>query len=98
MFVVNYISLSIHCSNFRNSYSTLRNSTRVLQQWRHELPWRIIDVRQDQCIQPMRDLGYKMASSFDMLLDFSQPMFEDFDDLKKTRIGKFLLPSLHEHT
>ena len=52
---------------------------------------------QDQCIQPMRDLGYKMATSYSMLLDIRQPMFEDFDDLKKTWIGKFLLPLSHEN-
>ena len=49
---------------------------------------------QDQCIQPMTDLGYKMAASHDLLLDLRQPMFEDYGDLKKTWIGQFVLPAL----
>ena len=48
-------------------------------------------MMQDQCLQPMRDLGYKMAVSPEMLKNYSESLYMDYNDLSSSWIGPLLL-------
>ena len=84
-------SIKTYVSIFRRLYSTQRNATKTLQEWRQQLPWKVADVIQDQCEEPMRELGYKMAANSTTLLNTANSLFIDHVKLKRTWLGNYLL-------
>ena len=58
-------------SDLNRPYSTKRNSTQVLERWRHEMPWRMVKRVQEVCSVVMETLHYSPAVNESMLRDLS---------------------------
>ena len=86
-----FISIKTYIFVFRRLYSTQRNATKTLQEWRQQLPWKVADVIQDQCEEPMRELGYKMAANSSTLFNTAHSLFIDHVKLKRAWLGNYLL-------
>ena len=58
-------------SDFDSPFSTQRNSTKVLERWRHEMPWRMVQRVQEVCSVVMEMLHYSPAVNESALRDLS---------------------------
>ena len=58
-------------SDHDRPFSTQRNSTKVLERWRHVMPWRMVKRVQEVCSVVMETLHYSPAVSESALRDLS---------------------------
>ncbi len=75
----------------RNVYTTVRNSSAVINAWRSRLPWDTAQIIQGQCAHVMQRLGYKLTESEKHYKNLTYSLVQDFDQLELGRLQQIWL-------